>query len=538
MLLMKKCKIVALAKVLILCVILSACQGTGIPEEGQVEISNEQEVENTESIENADSSSEAEPVNHTGNYQMFPEDMSAYGDKTILHFGILNFISAVHTPAQNQMENLNQYLIEQGSPYVVQLVGCIDREQSYNAAMLAEAEKELGYSFDVLCYLRHPLSAEDIESYMEPLDAYMQKELLPLYEARPQKYWELARDNGVLYNLYERTYFYSLGCQYIKSYPSQKDIISEEFLDEMESSASLAESFACIQEMLQSHRTSYWAGPSGGITYLQNKMVSIPFSSWQTEAYFASVAPLVGMDFISGQDEIISLLDSDTFQLITDQYRKAHQSGQTSCTLGSNMFQLTSWVNTDDNQDETLINVPLNQEIYFNPPYNEEQRYISIRKGSNQIPYALDLVLQLTTNQSMAEKFYMQDPTSVKEEADEYYDSSELNGLYLQCRLVNICTLLPQKNNLYADPQNLQDIIEQAQATPLTGFVFDMSPVSEEIQQIQSYLLTSETYKTIEGGKDWDHWETNLQQFQEELDALGFQKVIQEANRQYQAWKE
>lgn len=527
---MRNNKITKVASILILIsmVALVSCTQSDSPqaEDSSVQESSLDRLFSDEEESEQESSMETNNEKLSGEYYFFPEDMSIYGDKIVLHLGILNFLpgNEGYEQKHEQVECFNDYLMKQNAPYVVQIIGCTDRSQLYDAQMLKQAEGELGFTFDLVNFWGHFFSTEDFAQYMEPMDEYLIAELLPLYESRPANYWSLMKENGHVYNLYAQTqHFYSLGMIYQKLPYGEDNCITEPFLEELAEHQEIGKSLNIIKEFLVENTMKTWQFSGGtGTRFWQNGMQRIPFTEWSPDTYFASVAPLVGIDFVSGSgEEIISLLDSPTFQAITEQYRFMKQERYLFSGGGGGAFAIINRANRALTEQDILL--PFEQPIYYNEPYEDGHRYITVRKESEHKEAVMDLILKLTTNTEAAGIFYV-GKTAVDIEKDYF-------------SIPYYCFHFVNAPSFWEDADQQNAIIEQALPTPITGFVFDKKPVKDEILAVERYLEKSEALTQLEKGENWDEWEKWYDQFKKELDEAGFQKILQEANRQYQEWR-
>lgn len=473
-----------------------------------------------------ESSAAATQEKTAAEYHFYPEDMSIYGDKTVIHLGVLNFLPGdnfrgIYEQEHQQIECFNEYLVKQNAPYVVQIVGCTNRSQLYDAQLLEQTERELGFTFDLVNFWGHFFSADDLAQYMEPMEEHLAAELLPLYETRPANYWSLLQENGHIYNLYDQTNdFYSLAIIYQKISYGEDHCITEGFLSKLAENQEITQSLGTIQEFLLQNTMKTWHFSAGtGTWFLQNGMQRIPFTEWSPDTYFASVAPLIGADFVSGSEEIISLLDSPTFQAITEQYRFIKKERYLS--NGDGTFAIINRVGRSLEEYDILL--PFEQPIYYNEPYEDGHRYMTVRKDSGHKEEVMDLIIKLTTNREAAEIFYMGNA------------AAEIKGniFFLPYyRFINGRSLVSGQ-----DAEQVNAMIEQALPTPVTGFVFDKKPVKDEILAVERYLEQSAALTELEKTENWDEWDKWYHQLKEELDELGFQKILQEANRQYQEWR-
>lgn len=448
-------------------------------------------------------------------YGFYPTDMSRYTNKEIVYLGMLNAASVyLNQEKLNQTwEEWNDYLVEHDSPFVMQLVTC-ENEELFDEIMLDQAEEELKIRFDLVSFLSYYFSASDRGNCFEPLELYFETGLKETYESVPKEYWELNQENSHVYNLFESFQFQSFGFVYEGDLDSEAEVFqmiqNEE--DPVRTLDALIVYYQENQSVLQ------WHLPNGQRTYFRNTMVSIPFSEWETDVFFHEIAPLVGIDYLGGNDEIICLLDSPVFQKITDLYQVIYAKGaylsgyRGAVRIGNNCVK-----------ENTVINSSLEENIYYNAGIYNSERYLCIRKDTPKLDYVLDFIRNVTTDEDYANQFYF------GKDGNDLLNS-------LRYRFLNSKALT--KRSEYYQKDYLEHLMVQAKKTPLTGFVLDTTNIKEEIDAIQMYLLSSEAFQHIENVDEWKTFDEDMKQFRRDIYDLGMQKIIDEANTQYKAWRE
>lgn len=344
------------------------------------------------------------------------------------------------------------------------------------------------------------------------MEAYFQTELKEAYESLPAEYWELVEENGHVYSLFRNFFFHSFACIYKNSLNPENAMyqaLTDPSLDPEDAIGILDEAY---QYCAAKESKGIWYLPDGWTQYLQNSIVSIPFHSWRTETYFDDVAPLVGIDYLGGKNEIICLLDSPVFQKITDLYRVMLANGRSIDDWQKSDFIIGDGVGYLE-RDETD---QVAGSVYYNRGFNDNGQCICIRKDTPKLQYVLDFVNHVISEPEYARRFYM-----VEEER------IEIPPIYCN-RYMFITGHLDE---------NKENLIVQAKKTPLTGFVFDNASVEEEIVAIQKYLIKSPVFARLEDTDNWQSFDKDLETFRREIYDLGLQKIIDEANRQYTEWQ-
>ena len=473
-------------------------------------------------IEDA-SSTATVPTRSNTIYRFYPEDISVYGDKAVLHYGYLNYVFDNDTSEAYNIiwQEWNDYLVSIGAPYIMQLVTCSNGEL-YTPEMLYQAEEELGFTFDIVSYYKNHFSAEELADCFQPLEPYFNDALYQAYQSMPSNYWDLIATDSHIYNISfpQIDQFQSFGYAWL---PDEQP--SESLLSLLTTKDTPEDSLEYVTKNIETATKGVqWLLPNGSFTLFQRlDLVRITFQRWGTESYFDYVAPLVGIDFIGGTDEIICILDSPLFIQVSNLFKSIYSTGNYTGDYASYDISLKS--NWDMYPDQFIL---VNEgDMYYNSEYYTKQKSISLRKDTALLEYTLDFVNSVISDTEFAKHFYgiYRFP-----EPEEWRAISNRLVLLYPSDLpdLNTSTLVKQYT-------------EYAQKTPAAGFILDDSNIQEEIKAIENYLLPqsekSGTYDRLTNTEEWEHFDEIKEQMRQELNELGLQKILDEANRQYQEWK-
>ena len=508
--------------IIIVCLIFVACQNSA------KEIQNEEESVlsgqvNHSAVESSIADSSLTKTDTI--YGFYPEDMSVYGDKTVLHFGYLNFIFSTNTEIQETLDsiwrNWNEYLVSRGSPYVMQLVTCANGT-IYDPGRMGQIEEELGFTFDIVSYQRNHFSAEELSECFEALEAYFDNELQEAYESMPEKFWDLALIDSHVYDI-------SANSQSMQSFQSfgyywdAASELSEDIRETLEEKDTIEESLQYLTDHIEQITAGVqWRLPDGSWTlYQRADLVRLAFQEWGVDSYFDYMAPLIGIDYVGGTDEIICILDSPTFNRVTDFFLELEKTGSyIQNSLGSGLR-----VDSTLQREAREHSVSVENRIYYNMEYNLDMLNVSVRKDTQYLTYVLDFINRVITETDYAKQFYG------VEQFPEDWDW--VSGRY---RILHYSDLAE-----YDETALFRDYIQYATPIPTAEFVLDDSAIQEEIEAIEKYLLPQEeklgTYDRLTNSAEWKQWNEIREQMRRELDELGLQTVIDEANRQYREWK-
>ena len=454
-------------------------------------------------------------MDYNEKYELYQQ---RYPDKIILTWLVDNDVT--------YEKQLNDYLYENNYDYVI----CFKKIEAYIAGegdtFLAVLDDMVnnGVDFDILSSFGICLGADDVSnSYyylsemgvFEPLDDYITNEKYSeYYNLLPQAYWDSYKYQGKLYgvdNTYSSLYYNYGVC-------IGNDVLNESGLEPEAFSGSLTESE-------EAYKTVY-----------DKTGKRINFYRWFfTEDIFT--ANYISSGIAVSKGKVINVFELPETKNYFNKLNELAQKGYISIDSGESKVAGNS-IGSKNSDGEIMIN----ESLGITKIYNQINNYIcnpavanGVYSKSKNKELAVDALLNVIFNKDInniltyglkGEQYDLVDGVVVMNDVQENEESKSIDSRFNNPIVSYPC--YQQYNEII--PLDYYKLYEEAEVLDGFGFFFDGRNISDTYKNV---ILKIKEFKAE--NEDVDSY---IEGFNKQLNDAGLQEVLDEANRQLEAYNE
>ena len=467
---------------------------------------------------------------------------------TTLRWGIIgeyNFVGDdIEFIDKKRASKVNATLKEKGYNYKIELVYLGQHEVGNRLETAIQQDKP----FDIITFEVAGTSAEDMETYLLPLEEYMTegKQLHAVYQVYSEEVWQANQVDGHIYNIGELIGAIS---------PTYKfTIMKAESEPEYPIEAIKNGNKEEIDQFFKENNGYYFL-PNMYYFYSSDEI----FANYQ----FHMIAPGVGLN-VEGGTEFENIWESEYAKQMIESTLESVQEGTADINVGpkaesglmaerivGNMSEVQSNSYAYSDFVSYVTYVPCTEQSRMVPML--EQCYTSILKDSVHIEESLSLLAALNTDAELCKSMYeepsrgyMENPTGKFVYLCNYYIGADVaDGAQIQSDRVAALT--------------------EDQISPIIGFTFDRTPVEKELLALELIYekvadidetkvvngelvfikksMVLELYEILQTESERyndvlvERWQEKHEEYMQAAKEAGIDKVIEEANRQLTEWR-
>lgn len=406
-------------------------------------------------------------------------------------------------------------------------VNALLREKGYAFQVDIEYMTEASADVDIITFPVMGVGAQWMEETLLPLEPYLE-EGQPLYKAAsllPEQFWQFDQIEGHNYNFGQL-----VDAQFIAFLISY---MGEETPQEYNWQALRQNGTAQVPDLVQTLEAPI--------------KVAMPYvSAWGDElglqCAFHMVAPGVGLQ-IDGGVAFENVWESQWVEEALSREEHWLFSGQGATYTTEAMqrdwpfFIMRGSTRLEEiKQSESGAGVTVPSIYEGNIVPSLERRYTSVLRASDRSQEALELLGALGSDAELANALCEPIQNRYQNRLTEFFPE--------------LCTIwLLRERDTQESMQARLQLQEEGRISPILGFSFDASPVAKEMQAVQAVMqegtpmaVGDAVISAEESGSDMtgvvSTWREEIEQMKAALQEAGIDTIVEEANRQLQAWRE